>query len=521
MERELLSGGGGGGTFEKISFNDREANSQLGVIMAFLIGVNVLVEYFIHDLEMVLKHRAQHLLKMMNAIYKELMVLGFLQLLIFTELETSFFKNMTHTDFPNNLFEFAHYWLFITMLIFIITIAMLAILTSKLTTDWKYSELMPRHAVKQLPLKSIPYIYHQFRVRFITRNELPAYFDFSMYLRKCVRELSVNMIEIHWLVWFVIFIVFSLNIGRLYIIKNANDAINMMIAYGILVNTMLIIYLKCRWIRKQLAENEDVLLDYGNVEYGKEYWQVQLDNPDNENDDSAHHDTHEGSHERLFCFCCRCKDRNDDKEELDFLEHMQISNESPDQPNFQVIVRNEHNKNVSLSQLTLLQLMKKKFAMKWLWWIGGSRSAHERLFWFSSKAFLRRLVQLCIIVNCGMLGIYFVYFLGKLPGYDYAAFVHIYIWGGFIVCNVLFYKMYPILVLISYTGSLTSKRIVKKTLFKLKHIKETIKERNNRAAFKADSIKNKSTKSKSGQPSDPNYFVEEKPTRTADDDDGI
>jgi len=284
---------------------------------------------------------------------------------------------------------------------------------------------------------------------------------------------------------------------------------------------MLIIYLKCRWIRKQLAENEDVLLDLGNVEYGKEYWQMQLDNNDPVDiDDDRNHDTHEGSHERLFCFCCRCKERNDDKEELEFLEHMQISSESPNQPNFQVIVRNEHNKNVNLSELTLLQLMKKKFAMKWLWWIGGSRSTHERLFWFSSKAFLRRLVQLCIIVNCGLLGIYFTYFLAILPDYDYAAFLHIYIWAGFIVCNVLFYRMYPILVMISYTGSLSSKRIIKKTLLKLKHIKDTIKERNRK--IEAMKNANKSTKSINSDQSGNTYFVEEKPnTKADDDDDGI
>jgi len=452
--------------------------------------------------------------------------LGFLQLIIFTEGETDFFVTITKQTFPFVLFEFAHYWLFVTMLIFIITIALLAVATSKLTTEWRYSELLPKHAVKLLPPQSAPYLYHQFRIRFITRNELPYYFDFSMYLRKCVRELSINMIEIHWLVWLVIFIVFILNIGRLYIFQ-IYDSINMMIAYGILVNTMFIIYLKCRWIRRKLAQNEDIALDLGNVEYGKEYWQVQIDNHDGVDDDAAHE-----PHESLFCFCCRCQDKNEDQEEKEFIELMELANEypnQPNQPNFQVLARNKHNKDVSLTKVPLLQLMKKKFAMKWLWFLGGSRSAHERLFWFSSKAFLRRLLQLCLIVNCGMLGIYFVYFLQKFTrGYDYGVFLHIYVIIAFIICNVLFYKIYPILIMVSFTGTLSSRRIIKKTLLKLQHIKEQIS-RDSRigkkyskdltAAATANVAPN--TNNNNHTPKNKSqYYVEEKPL-IDDTDDGI
>lgn len=295
------------------------------IFVLILLVFSFLVESLLHHMEHWLKHREQ-LLKIVRTIYNELMLLGMIGIFIFflnrSQLTGLLTKQMAKwgTQDPGDLskvipckpeqlvdlFEKVHLGIFANMGIYFITCGWLILLHWLIYQYWIRIDLQPfdyavyrnlLHDHKSEPwykrflnvkrtwqlwrLRAIDRL-HALRYSCIEQYGLPEGFQFSWYFKLAMRDVVIQILDVHPLCWAVLIVAFGFTLIRISILRVDNSETTLVI-YGSL---SLAVSLVCLFILISASRIYGKVLRLGSV---RRYLHIQNHAEDSDSSSDPSH----------------------------------------------------------------------------------------------------------------------------------------------------------------------------------------------------------------------------------------
>jgi len=334
-----------------------KSTGTITIYTTILLGISIIFEIVIEKIEEAFEHR-KHLLKILNAIFKELMIIGIIAAILFilhaTKVTESFFYTFSEYEpesiCPNNqkyVFEWVHFLLFFFVVLYIINVVSLIIFQLFITRRWKkYDELgyeyIRRRAIELKKKRKamhpilrylnfiswIKYMistsftnYGMLRKAVIVRTGLPDYFLFSIYMKYGLRAITIRLVNIHFSVYAIIIVIAWLNfIREKYIVQVVAGSVEsnlIILCLGILLTILhAILYYLVSKLQRKTVNKESAYLKT-NVPEGANETQGDMNNVDmdkvytflktNENKKAKHLDKLAGEEHKQANFCGRPK----------------------------------------------------------------------------------------------------------------------------------------------------------------------------------------------------------------------
>lgn len=224
--------------FDQLDLDRYQFASTILVLFMFL--VSFFFENVLDLLDKFLKKNAPQLLDIVQALYKELMVIGLISIFLYVEEYTDIVGLITGDDVPSLFFEFIHMSIFVAVMLYIGIMIYLIFVAHSTMRSWSVTEALNPTVIernfqsyresfnrmgtvrfalsfsfqKKFGELRSQFAYHKIRTQFILQHGLTDQFDFGSYLRKCQRAVVVELVEIHWHIWMVLLIMVSLNAVR-------------------------------------------------------------------------------------------------------------------------------------------------------------------------------------------------------------------------------------------------------------------------------------------------------------------
>jgi len=222
----------------------------VSLIILALILLSLGIEICTEALEEFLKKK--HVEEMLFKMYKELMILGICGLMLFVE-EKYHFLEKGLGEFDKHIFEHVHMTLFMVVVCYIIVTCVLMGYSIWVANHYKEIEHEAKTEDGKREILStwnkferqgkeqgicghifsvrwnyqynqayLRYQYVELRRQFIEQHkaefpemEQEGFFEFYVYLRKCVRQACIGIAMIHWQVWLTILLIVFLNTIRI------------------------------------------------------------------------------------------------------------------------------------------------------------------------------------------------------------------------------------------------------------------------------------------------------------------
>lgn len=247
--------------------NSSKDNATALCIILIIFSLLLLVLGLVtNKLEMVLSASSNS--AMIQQVYRELMLVGVVSVLLFLFEHYKVVDAALGKDFDSGeLFQVIHLTLFFCVMVkFLLVCVILGMelnITAKVDaleqgcflTDVTANYLEEKEKRDQFSMESfvgifargkwehvcLQWQYHIFRQSFIKQHSLPADYPFHVYVRTCVRELSVQLIGLHWSAYFMAGVSAWLNIMLLQSGAPVTEARQEVFWAGIVVTTSLIV----------------------------------------------------------------------------------------------------------------------------------------------------------------------------------------------------------------------------------------------------------------------------------------
>eukprot|EP00002_Diphylleia_rotans_P039706 TRINITY_DN9275_c0_g1_i1.p1 TRINITY_DN9275_c0_g1~~TRINITY_DN9275_c0_g1_i1.p1 ORF type:complete len:618 (+),score=90.64 TRINITY_DN9275_c0_g1_i1:101-1954(+) len=268
--------------FKDLDFD--EYLPSLTLLIFFMFGIAFFFEYVLRGLDHFLKRNAPQLYDIVQQLYKELMVCGFISIFLWLADYTGIISDLTSQSLPDILFDFIQLALFLSLGFYILFMFYLMFLSMFFMKRWSDIEDMDPGIVEQEYqeareiLEKMPwyerwfsirmrilvfdlgkkYDYHLVRSHFILQQGLTDRFNFGSYLRKCMRAMVAEWVKIHWTIWLFVLLAISLS-GVRYWLGSSLDRMSALLQFMgtgwfMLVLGVLII-IKSRRILYKLASS--------------------------------------------------------------------------------------------------------------------------------------------------------------------------------------------------------------------------------------------------------------------------
>jgi hypothetical protein len=275
----------------------RQNVTLASIFITLLIVFSFFIEFITHKLESKWG-RFSHIMKIINAVYKELMIIGVISFFMFVLKQTTalkkiqeLFVKLTDAEGDDNceeltdiLWEKVHMFLFELMVLYILIcmyLILLHVLISRyFSSTEKHSHLkwQMKHTAEGLRRENMNWFvwffnifshlrqryytsklnYHVLRDGLIVREKAPEDLTFFLYLKYGMREVIVIMIHIHWTVWLMLLLAVWANWARYLVIdfENMQGAVALILTGVITTTLQLAFYFRCRVVLNRILRNE-------------------------------------------------------------------------------------------------------------------------------------------------------------------------------------------------------------------------------------------------------------------------
>jgi hypothetical protein len=288
---------------ENLSNNYVSLNILMISLLLFSAALTMLTNY----VDRALVGRRYYAL-IVGAVYKELVIVGSISFLLFVAdfsgLVTKIFCGTGVTDsgtFPREVFEIAHFLLFMVMVTYTLTALALMIVTKVHCAFWTSAEkcgddraaeererakgeaadrstrgFFSRYLARRREIRWIRILaFKALRKRFIHQHALPDDFKFSSYLSKAARSQLTRFIQVHWVIWLALLLVIILNFSRIAIEGRARQSPRRQFAFVVgfgflLIPLCLLLDWKVRRIHARLKQRAfesvgEVITSFANI----------------------------------------------------------------------------------------------------------------------------------------------------------------------------------------------------------------------------------------------------------------
>eukprot|EP00698_Gefionella_okellyi_P010201 TRINITY_DN2634_c0_g1_i2.p1 TRINITY_DN2634_c0_g1~~TRINITY_DN2634_c0_g1_i2.p1 ORF type:complete len:799 (+),score=129.33 TRINITY_DN2634_c0_g1_i2:33-2429(+) len=206
-----------------------------GFILVTLVLSAMLFSFMLNALERAWSSR-RHLIALLSKVSREIMILGFISILVFLEGNTGFMNVVSRgfrEDFNVHLLEYLHFLFFVTILLFLLATLMMMYIAVRIANYWHETQLAGAALIKHCyedvrkarrkfgwkrflhPLQEYKYwalrdqsLFFLAKAKFVVQHEnrhgLDSTFNFAAYLTKCVRIMLPDMLEIHPMLYLII-----------------------------------------------------------------------------------------------------------------------------------------------------------------------------------------------------------------------------------------------------------------------------------------------------------------------------
>lgn len=240
--REVLAGTS---SFSTADQSVSRAPIHLGVVMGILLGMSIAIELLDHFLTHKL-HKYPHLLLTVHKAYKEIMILGIINMTAFVADMAGVFEfEINGTTFDHYAFEWVHIALFLIAFLYIFLVLFVILYLIRVT--FKYWNRVDSVGLVNAETKfdrSVELLrgwrtlfyhrwvmkwnyekrlfWHKIKRTFIQENDLDQTFSFARYMRKCMRRACMDILEIKVSVWLAFMACVVVNCIRMQITLTIN-----------------------------------------------------------------------------------------------------------------------------------------------------------------------------------------------------------------------------------------------------------------------------------------------------------
>jgi len=230
----------------------QNTEQEATVLKAQVLGLaivlfNIILTYLLAALERWAARKHLYIQAILRVLYRELMGLGLISLVIIL-IESQVHLNESWVQ----SFEAAHILLFLLAVFFSLTVFLALLFSLLLSRKWMEMEKIQMREYLELKIeyehfnelksthnnfvwrwflwanfdfaKLIRYrelhstmLFHETRFEFIYARKLPENFGFARFLRKVKADIFVQLIEVHWTHWALVFVFFGIDALRRYL----------------------------------------------------------------------------------------------------------------------------------------------------------------------------------------------------------------------------------------------------------------------------------------------------------------
>jgi len=266
----------------------RENVSLVTTFMTLLLVLTALFEFVTERLDKNFE-RHPHALAIVTTSYKELSILGIVSFLLFglkrfgvfdiIFVWVSKFYKVPAVE-SEEIFEKVHMLLFAFAMIYLLICFYFVILHIIIVRQWNTDEKKSKetfladidyHKGKNVfrrffawfclhkLVRSFSYakaiIYYQLRKSLIMTNELDPSFDFAIYMKYCMRDLTERLLHIHAYIWIVLLLLLWINWGRYKLISFTKELQGFFVLVGcgiVILFALIILLVKCHSVQQKI-----------------------------------------------------------------------------------------------------------------------------------------------------------------------------------------------------------------------------------------------------------------------------
>ena len=285
---------------------------KIELVVGLLVCMTMAVEFSTGKIEHHIKHNVQAF-RMLNRVYKELAILGLVALTLFLVEQNHLFA---YDEADKHMFEILHMTLFYTCALYLVSCATLCVVAIGISKRWELYEaevIEPHKATKEEksaiqeqkfalrakfvsiqrkhrgggwfnPRTFLAYFraleearFVDLRSEFIRKHSplLDATFSMSLYLRRCLNNLMLELVDIHYTLWAIIGICSFLDMLQRSVLENnvftdvrADQRAQVMATAGLLLLLgHLVGWQKCHSIQWRMLETGLIRFEQADMLY--------------------------------------------------------------------------------------------------------------------------------------------------------------------------------------------------------------------------------------------------------------